>query len=328
MKSKLVALAALGATAAIVVSALPAAADPSGAPTYRPLAGGGSDTTFEVMNGLSDVVVVGGSKVIGSYNPTPAGELVSTKDESLFNGRCNTAGGSGGAPRPNGSSAGRDALLAAMTPGNALEGCWDFARTSSGSVAAGQTFVPMAQDGLTYAFPSNGDIGSRSTLADLQLIYKCDPALAGVFQPFIPQAGSGTRSSWATLMGISNSTLPSCVKDVFNGQPVQEHTGSPLQASNSLVPFSVAQYISQQFGQTTDLRGKAQLGQINGVNPVVLNPNQASVRVVGNILPTTVFNDAASLANDVFVDNGTGKSEVCVDGKNVIENFGFRAHTC
>jgi hypothetical protein len=216
-----------------------------------------------------------------------------------------------------------------MTTGNAIFGCLDFARSSSGAIAAGQTFVPMAQDGLTYAYPSNGDIGPASTIADLQLIYKCDASVANIFKPLIPQSGSGTRNSWATLMGISNVTLPACVTDKkADGTAIQEHDGRVLTAPNTIVPFSVAQFLAQSFGVTPDRRGPAQLGMIDGINPLVQNAAQTTLRTVGNILPTTTFADPNSLANDVFVDNGTGKSQLCVSGKSTLEKYGFIASTC
>lgn len=315
--------AAIGVTAALVATASPAQADPVGDPpgTFRPLAGMGSDTTFEVMNGLSEVVVVDGSKALASYDPTPAGELVSTKAEAALP-NCNTQNG-GGVARANGSGAGRDLLLKALNSADPMFKCVDFARTSSSSAVNTLTFVPLAQDGLTYAFPKSGDIGSSSTLADLSLIYKCDPSVVGVFQPYIPQLNSGTRNSWASLVGISATTLPSCVKDTFNGTAIQEHSGVPLAASNSLVPYSVAQYLSQMFSVSPDRRGSAQLGMIDGVIPLVQNPAQSTLRTVGNYIPTTKFSDSASLEHKVFVNNGSGKSEVCVDGKAVIQKYGF-----
>lgn len=323
------ALSAVGLMAAVVASASPASADPVGDPvgTYRPLAGMGSDTTFEVMNGLSEVVVVNGSKAIASYDPTPANALVSTKSAAT-RPNCNTATPGGGTPRANGSSAGRDLLARAMSSSDTLFGCIDFARTSSGAIAAGQTFVPLAQDGLTYAFPKGGDMGPTASLADLQLIYKCDPSVAGAFQPLIPQPGSGTRNSWATLMGISNTTLPACVKDTVNNNPVQEHSGAVLTQANMIVPFSVAQYISQMFGVVPDRRGPAQLGMIDGVTPLVQNAAQTTLRTVGNILPTTVFNDTTSLGYKVFVNDGSGKSALCTQGKATINKFGFLPSTC
>ena len=338
---QVLALAAAAAAVAATFTALPASADPVGAPQFRELAGMGSDTTFEVMNGLSQVVIVGGNKVIGSYDPQPAGAIVNTKDETSDGGRCNTAGGAipnalpaapnGGVPRANGSSAGRDALNAAVQPNSPTLGCLEFARSSSGAIVAGQTFVPLAEDGLTYAFPLNGDIGAASTTADLRLIYQCNAATAGVFRPLIPQTGSGTRNSWATLMGISNVTLPSCVSDRVSGPGsllIQEHDGRVLTTSNSIVPFSVAQYLSQQFGVTNEVRGSAQLGQLDGVVPVIQNPSSPGLRTVGNILTTADFNDAASLANDVFVNNGSGKSQVCVNGASTISRFGFIPSFC
>lgn len=328
---KIIAIAAAAVAVGATFTALPASADPVGAPTFRELAGMGSDTTFEVMNGLSDVVLVGGNKVIASYDPQPAGQIVNTKAESSDGGRCNTANGSGGVPRANGSSAGRDALRDASTPGNRIEGCLEFARSSSGSIVAGQTFVPLAEDGLTYSFPLGGAIGPQSTTADMQLIYQCDPAVAGLFTPLIPQSGSGTRNSWATLMGISNTTLPSCVSDRNSANAlIQEHDGRVLETSDSIVPFSVAQYLSQQFGVTPERRGPAQLGQLDGVVPVIQNPANPGLRTVGTILPTAVANDATSLANDVFIDNGAapGLNEVCQDGKATISRFGFIPSFC
>jgi hypothetical protein len=326
MKKKALGLtaAAVGIGLAVAMTATPALADPVGAPTFRTLAGMGSDTTQEVMNGLSGVVLVGGTKVIGSYNALPAGQLVSTRAAGGPNVNCNTTGGTG-VPRANGSTAGRDALTASQTAGNAIAGCLDFARSSSTTVNANQTFVPMATDGLTYAYPFNGLIGSQATVADMQQIYQCN--VPG-FQPLIPQAGSGTRNSWATLMGISNVTLPACVLDTLGGTVIEEHDGSRFTNTTQIVPFSVAQYISQTFGVIVDRRSTAQLGQLDGISPVVQNPAQTTLRTVGNILPSTVAADPASLGNDVFVDNGTGKSQICVNGKATIEKYGFIASTC
>ncbi len=324
MKKRIIGTAALGlAIAGLVVPT--ATADPNGSPAFRQLAGMGSDTTENVMQALSDVVLVGGQKVLGSYDPLPAGQIINTKAETDFAGRCNTGGGSGGVPRANGSSAGRDALQAAMTPGSPTEGCLDFARTSSGAKTADQTFVVMAKDGLTYAYPTGGAIGPNNALADLQAIYQCQ---VPDFAPLIPQSGSGTRNSWATLMGISNTTLPTCVKDTVNGQPLQEHDGAKLGAANQLVPFSVAQFIAQQAGTIPDTRSGAQLGSIDGVFPLVQNPSQATLRDVGNLLPNAQATNPNSVANNVFInaspnDAAGTKSLICQQGKATIEKYGF-----
>jgi ABC-type phosphate transport system substrate-binding protein len=317
----------VGIGLALAFTATPASADPTPAGDIRPLAGMGSDTTFNVMNALSEITLIGGNKAFGSYDPLPAGQLVSTKAAGFTNPNCNTTNPGGGVARANGSGAGINALTASMTVGNAIQGCLDFARSSSTTVNAGQTFVPLASDGLTYAYPLNGNIGAQAAMSDLISIYTCS---ATGWAPLIPQSGSGTRNSWATLMGISNTTLPACVHDVKAGTstPIEEHDGRVFTAGNQLVPFSVAQYISQTFGVVPDRRGTAQLGQIGTVSPLLQNPNAANIRVVGNVLPTTDFNNAASISNDVFVDNGTGKSQICVTGKATIEKYGFLSSTC
>lgn len=93
------------AAAALAVTAAGgsiAFADPAGPPQYRPLSGVGSDTTQDVMNGLAAAITVNGQKVIGSYDATGSAN-VTTKDPAV-NANCTMA-------RPNGSGAGRAALL-------------------------------------------------------------------------------------------------------------------------------------------------------------------------------------------------------------------------
>jgi hypothetical protein len=84
-----------------------AMADPSGAPTFRALAGSGSDTTQGVLNGLSDVIVDGtNTKVMGSYDAATApGQTMSTKATPA----CTNI------TRPSGSGAGITALINSQT---------------------------------------------------------------------------------------------------------------------------------------------------------------------------------------------------------------------
>ena len=56
-----------------------ASADPVGTPTQRALAGVGSDTTYNVLNGLSEVVTIGGVKQLASYDPIPSSSLIETQ---------------------------------------------------------------------------------------------------------------------------------------------------------------------------------------------------------------------------------------------------------
>lgn len=111
------------------------------------------------------------------------------------------------------------------------------------------------------------------TLNDLKTLYgSCAPVTEGgiTYDPtgtisgdtkidlYVPQAGSGTRSFWATTLVFNGTTLPSCVHDTIiggplatatGGVPVEEHNGTPITSDpNGFGPFSIAQWISQRNG--------------------------------------------------------------------------------
>ena len=125
--------------------------------------------------------------------------------------------------RPNGSSAGRAALINSLTPGNAIQGCYDWSRSSSLNIAAvaaatgGLTYVPFAVDAFTYAVAKDSDIPRDLSLDDVKSIYRCE--VPGI-KPYIPQSGSGTRQYWLQQMGITEAQVTStytCIKDTKNG---------------------------------------------------------------------------------------------------------------
>lgn len=303
------------ALAALVMSVGTASADPTGAPTHRALAGVGSDTTFAVMNGLSDEIAIGGTKQIGSYDPTGA-STVSPKAAA----NCQNL------PRANGSSAGRTALLNALTPGNAIEGCYDFARSSSLSLASvpavtgGLTYVPFGVDAFTYAYKAGGAIPSDLAVEDLQSIYKCE--VPGI-TPLLPQAGSGTRQYWLGQMGITEAQLTTtytCVKDVKNGTPVQEHDGRAITAANEVAPFSIASWVAQAAGAQTDNRGSAVLANTAGTSSLSAGSATQLKRDVYNVIPTDKI--ATAPWSTVFVGSG---SLLC-DEQATINKFGFASH--
>jgi len=364
-------LAALSVGAlALVAFASPAAAEPVGAPTFRDLSGLGSDTTFALMNAVSDQVLVTGTfqaendtaatpttytntKVIGSYNPQGSA-TVATKDAAEF-------AGCGAVTRANGSGAGRTALVNSIANN---DNCLQFARSSSSPVVATISFIPIATDGLTFATPPNADLGTVLTLAELQGIYN-EPGTAGTascdFDPLIPQAGSGTRGDWASFVGYVFGAggvvvATECTTDLNNsGGLVQEHNGNDLTATNQISPYSVAQYLAQSYGATTDRRNNVTLGAVRGPvlaggatnpdvrYPIAINPNALSVvRTVGNYVSTTDFNNTNSLEYRVFRDisgaavgpNVISNSEVCNDagdpvtGQDIITREGFLNNFC
>lgn len=312
----------VGVLAAASVGAGVATADPSGAPTPRALTGVGSDTVQDVENGMSNTVTFGGQKVLGSWNATGSATFNTGK------------AGCGAVSRPNGSGAGRTALLNSL---NAGDGCIQYSRSSSdgsGTAASPKLdYVPFATDGVTYAVNANSSIPRDGlTLTDLQAIYHCDPAYDGgdgVHQssyditPILPQSGSGTRSFWEGQMNISdtdvnNGVYPCIYNGVKNGVTIEEHTGTALDAK-SIEPFSVPQYISQLTGVITDRRSQAVLGTIGNVGPLSLNGSFPVQRPVFNVIPDS--QKATDPYKSVFVGSG---SSVCADGADRTR-YGFAA---
>ncbi|MFC9605340.1 substrate-binding domain-containing protein [Streptomyces niveus] len=317
MKKKKILIAATGAallaaTAGVTV----ASAEPSGTPTYRQLSGVGSDTTQDVMNGLSQVVTINGTKVLGSYNAVGSPNIT-TKDPAV-NNKCAMT-------RPNGSGAGRAALLTSL---QANDGCLDFARSSSlslGAASPGLTYVPFAVDGVSYAVTPSSVLPRKLTLNDLKAIYHCDPAFVGTgpnysINVYLPQAGSGTRSFWEAQVGITDADVVAgvypCIKDKKNGVAIQEHDGRVLD-DKAIVPFSIAQYIAQSSQTVADVRGRALLGTIDGKSATTLNSDFGVKRDVYNVIPTSKIGTAPW--STAFV----GKNALVCKQAGVINTYGF-----
>jgi hypothetical protein len=329
IKQIVVAAASAGVLATLVATGV-ASADPTGAPTTRLLAGVGSDTTQDVMNGLSNIVVdpvggpftgTAGTKLLGSYNATGSA-TIQTKAAT-----CTAVA------RPNGSGAGRTALLNSL---NAADGCIQWSRSSSLNIAASTpslTYIPYAIDALDFAITPGSVIPRSLLLSDLVSIYHCDPAFVGTgpnfaITPALPQAGSGTRSFWEAQMGITDAqvnggTFPCIINGARGTQIWEEHSGILLD-DKSLVPFSIPQYNDQETGLVSDKRGQGILGVIGGTNPVNVNLGFAVTREVYNVIPTTSVTATDNISKALqssFVGSG---SQVCAAaGQAVIQQFGF-----
>ena len=184
---------ALGVNALVLggLVAGPAQADPTSGVLYGDLVGTGSDTTQDIMNGLSIALGTNpdtGKRYIASYDAAPGTGAGSAS------GDCNTANdkitpqASGGPTfvRPNGSGNGRDTLRAAIgqaatatvksfacgLSGGAsatlnatdIQGAVHFARSSSGPAAADTSsvgavaYVPFAKDAVGVAVSSTSKI--------------------------------------------------------------------------------------------------------------------------------------------------------------------------
>lgn len=338
--AKRAAIVAGTAALGVVVVAGAAQADPPSG-VHRALVGVGSDTTQDVLNGLSNSIFdpnpTGSSDgyLIASYDATGTSPI-STRDGST----CQSV------VRPDGSGAGVKALRDDITAGTH---CLDFARSSSAPNASGQfDFIPFGVDAVTLAVKTGSTVGGNVTLADLQHAYNCQdstgaalptgtfPKINGVtVHPLVPQAGSGTRKFWASTLGFNATTLPSCVSDVAkNGNSVQEHNGNALQrtvaadGAEDVMPFSIAQFIAQgrSIPGVTDRRNGAVLETVGGVSPTDaggnLNTAFPITREVYNVIQHSRV--AESLIKNTFIGSG---SEVCTaiysGTTSVINEYGF-----
>ncbi|MFE3072223.1 hypothetical protein [Streptomyces sp. NPDC059247] len=305
VKSRARVVAALG-TAALGLGflAAPAQADPNPVTQYRTLAGVGSDTTQDVVNGLGNVITNAiGQKTVASWDATGSASI-KTKATG-----CDLA-------RPNGSSAGIDALRNAVDTNS---GCLDFARSSRGPADVSTTdltWIPFAKDAVSWAKRSDSALPADLTVAQLKGIYECTlTSLNGVaLTPVLPQSNSGTRQFFLASIGV---TAPgACVQ-----QGVQENDGTVLDTVGDIAPYSVAQYTAQEKLVVTDRRGAAVLGSIGSVAPrnadKTLNLSFPFTRDVYNVVPT------AKLGNTTIAQTFVGSTSKVCAASTTIANYGF-----
>ncbi|UUU31299.1 substrate-binding domain-containing protein [Streptomyces sp. CA-210063] len=303
--------AVLGAAVlGVGVFAAPALADPP-AGDYRVLAGAGSDTTQDVLNGIGDAV--DGGRTIASYNATPTG-TVKTREVN-----CEIA-------RPNGSSAGVTALNTAVDTNS---GCLDFARSSRGpadtSTSQDLTFIPFAKDAVSVAVRDDSALNNDLDLTTAQLaaIFRCDAGarvLNGVtLTPLLPQLNSGTRTFFLGRIGVTEAQVGSCVATM------QEHNGLALDTAGDIAPYSIAQYISQVTNVVEDRHGATALGRIDGSEPFTaegtLNTGFVYNRDVYNVVPTAKLTDP--VIDAVFTGTDSKVCTAVSAGQSVIEKYGF-----
>ncbi|MGY1498007.1 hypothetical protein ACW4TU_15640 [Streptomyces sp. QTS52] len=326
--------AVLGAAAlGVGVLSTPASADYS-TPSWRALAGVGSDTTQYVVNGLGEVAVdASGNKIIGSWDavpPTGATTTITPKDPATSPHCANIV-------RPNGSSAGIDRLNAEVADTTTAD-CVDFARSSRGPSTAGTnlTFIPFGKDAVTYATDLGSTLPTNLTKAQLASIYQtcafvnASGATQTVSKALLPQSGSGTRTYWLTSIGVTEAQIATakaagCVDDT-----VQEHNGAAIANGTQIMPMSVAQWLAQ--GKTLpnvpNRRGESRLRGIEGTAPttgtgtaIELNPNFFFARDVYNVVPSTKITGAT--ADPTIVRAFVGAtSQVCAN-LATIKTYGF-----
>ncbi|CAM4003437.1 substrate-binding domain-containing protein [Kibdelosporangium persicum] len=216
----------LGAAAAVLsLAAGNAVADPGFTPLTGDIVGVGSDTSQDLLDGLASQY--------NSETARPGDWLASWR--ATGSATITPKTGAAEITRPNGSSAGINALIA---DGDAHT--IDFARSSrwvgSNPAEANYSFLQFARDGLTFATATNSNVPATRTTAQLHDIYsRSTPNCVPLVKPYIPQPGSGTRQFFLASIGLTEGTLGNCAA------VSQEHDASVVvNDANAIAPFSIA----------------------------------------------------------------------------------------
>jgi len=353
-------LAALAASASfgslIVSNPTPAGADPQSATA---LVGVGSDTTQDVMNALAGFSngtsytpiksdAASGFTQLASWDATPPGTCITPKAPgATFD-------------RPNGSTAGRQALSRAIdgtpyvvsgspcTPAKALGGLVDFARSSAGpatSTATDLTYLPYGRDAVSFAYYGNGVAPATSlTSAQLSALYTSGPQNIGgvTVQGCLPQVGSGTRKFWVAAMGTTDSIATTATAGC--GVPLEENDGNALKARGStlastevVIPFSAAGFIAQSNGASPSRLNNAagvDLGAIDALGKPYTGTTPPLAPNAGFYASTTYGRDVYNVADTARV-TGFGNADIktllvgpasaicAAPAQTIVNRFGF-----
>jgi ABC-type phosphate transport system substrate-binding protein len=298
--------ASVVAAAALVAGSVTAAsADPIGktgkavTPASYDIVGVGSDTTtylvdqFSVNYNKTVKVHNAAHPYLYSWDALPKG---ATEPSTKF--KITPKAGCTSIARPDGSGAGLKALNANQLDGKTGHYCLDFGRSSSGRSSGtpvigphGVVYVTLAKDAITWAARSAKAGGSLApaTLdtAQLKAIFTCKDTnwsqvggKAGAIKVYLPQAGSGTLSTWEKFMGIpSGGPLGSCISQA---PEENEGTYSGFNSRNAIFIYSIGAYVAQKYHEAAcgakptakqnefgcNLTGVLALGDINGVAPI------------------------------------------------------------
>jgi phosphate transport system substrate-binding protein len=180
------------------------------------------------------------------------------------------------------------------------------------------TEPPAGTTGSTVYWPANGAV--------------TQPAGSTVVDLYVPQAGSGTLSFWATQMGFTAASPPAWDHQTILAGPavgvaVEEHDGTAYASDpNGLGPFSIAQWIAQSNG-FNDRRHTAILHMINGVAPITgtsLNTAFPIVREVYNVMPyDEVVNTGDGNFNAQMAGLFVGTTSLLCGSVLTIKQYGF-----
>jgi phosphate transport system substrate-binding protein len=244
------------------------------------LAAAGSDTTQDVVGAIMDAY-----RADATTNPDgdvtinipvrPANGVTVPADDTCEQRTYVPAGQENppaSYPAPASSGAGKNAL---KDPANLTAACIDIARSSAGRAAADPAefeYYGYAKDAVSFARFA-GAAPADLTVDQLRGIYACAitnwSQVGGGDAPivrYLPPAGSGTRSFFVgTVLGAEPSTSCGEVRIAA------ENDGVAVPAADratAVLPYSVAQWVAQANGASTDVRAGAGIGLLGGENPV------------------------------------------------------------
>ena len=225
----------------------------SAAPPETAAVSVGSDTDeslFDQFSGDYNATLKSASAA-QQYNWDATNPVTGAEGDSIA-----TKSGCSAIARPDGSSAGITAFDANAKTSDGKDFCIDFARSARGRSSSdpafgpgGIAFVTLADDAISYATQTTTDAPANLTTAQLAAIYNCTDTnwsqvggKSAAIQAFLPQTGSGIRTSFLTAIGVSSPG--SCVNS-----SVQQNQGVDplLKTPEAIVPYSVAKFIAQKF---------------------------------------------------------------------------------
>jgi ABC-type phosphate transport system substrate-binding protein len=374
----LLAAVAVAATAVAVTAGAPAGADPKQLDAYIGL---GSDTTQDILNALAGHA--------NGRNFTPIQSAPPHQRQVISFDAVPPAGATDNCItpkvraatmyRPNGSTQGMRALSRAIDgtgygpTGQCggrkdVSGLVDFARSSSGpptgDTGTALTYVPFGRDAVGFAYyRAAGSPVTSLTRAQLTSLFTNGAQTIGGVRilPCGIQLGSGTKSFWDTVAGVTAPQEAAATAECNNlgGVPdgagrVQESDGEQLKIKGDLahaavpgtqvvVGYSAANFIAQSNGVAAKSEPPAgvDMGTVsdngNGVNlgkPYTgtahnLLPASAFYsdgtfgRFVYNVFPTTIIDTGFGNADIRSVFRGPTSAICSAAAQSIVNQFGF-----
>jgi hypothetical protein len=204
----------------------------------------------------------GGTVATGNQNTSHLGDKPCVLNPTVV-----LRAGTRAVTRPNGSSAGFNALKADVA--NVAAGAArkiDFSRASSArGNNATYSSVVVGTDGLYMLSQLGGNAVALSN-SQLAAIYKCDPTAdqwtevggtsTATIKPLLPQVGSGTRKDFLATIVVTEAQVGSCVDSVEENDP--EAIAGSGSEPNAIEPMSTGR-LNMYLGKS-GATGNASLG--------------------------------------------------------------------